>query len=112
MGHCGRARRDAEFRQGIGHVAVHGVLADAQPLADGLIAETAGNQPQHLEFPAGQADRIHEHVTLRCRREPLADGVRGRELEPRVETRQLLARLLEFRQRRIRSPSRSSAVAS
>ena len=50
-----RARGNVQFREGSRDVAVNGVLADAQPLGNGLVAQTAGNQTQHFQVPGGQA---------------------------------------------------------
>ena len=45
LGNGGGSGGHVELGQSIGDVAMHGVLADAQAVGDGLIAQAARNQP-------------------------------------------------------------------
>ena len=58
VGHRRRPRRHIELGQRIGDVAMHGVLADMQALGDRLVAETAGDQAQHVQLTRRQATVI------------------------------------------------------
>ena len=51
----GGARRHAQLVEDIGEMAVDGVIADEQALADRLVAEAVGDQPQHLDLAPRQA---------------------------------------------------------
>jgi hypothetical protein len=52
--HGGGARRKAELAEDVCDVAVHGVLAQKQPLADVLVVQAVGDQPQDLELTRRQ----------------------------------------------------------
>src|SRR5690606_37273326 len=48
------AALEAELREQVRHVRLHGGLADAQLLRDGLVAGAGGDQLQHLELALGE----------------------------------------------------------
>ena len=50
--------RHVQFGERIRDVPVDGVLADAQPVGDGLVAQAARDQPEHFDFACRQAARI------------------------------------------------------
>ena len=58
----GGPRREAELAQDVGHVAVHGVLADDQPPGDLAIRQPGREQRQHL--PLAWSDRCERRAAI------------------------------------------------
>src|SRR4029078_8773787 len=64
------ARRDAELREEVAHVAGDGPVADEELGGDGAVRLAPGDQDENLELASGQA--------IRKRRRLARDGVRRR----------------------------------
>src|SRR5207302_923140 len=86
----------AQLGEQVGHVALDGVIAQAQPRRDVRIAQALGDEAQHLELPAGKP-------WLAAR--PFRSG---RSLLPGAPGVALRAQRLERRQRLARTASSSA----
>ena len=68
----GGARGAAQLGVDVGDVAVDRVLAEREALGDGAIAETVGDEAEHLELARGERDRGGGGARRRARRGPRA----------------------------------------
>src|SRR5579872_2268025 len=69
---------ELQLRENVRHVRLDGGLAERQLRGELGVAQAAGEQPQHLKLPGGQARQVTVHHRLdgRVRCEPLDEPAR------------------------------------